>query len=102
MRTLLENAAHFRNGLRNSGFDIKEGFHPIVPVMIKDALATQKMSDELFSENVYVRTFVYPVVPLGKARIRTQVSSSHTKKDLDYAIEAFVRVGYRLGVLSKD
>ena len=101
MRTLLENAAYFRNGLRNSGFDIKEGFHPIIPVMIKDALATQKMSDELFSENVYVRTFVYPVVPLGKARIRTQVSSSHTKKDLDYAIEAFVRVGYRLGVLSK-
>jgi len=101
MRNLLENAAYFRNGLRDSGFDIKEGFHPIVPVMIKDALATQKMSDELFLENVYVRTFVYPVVPLGKARIRTQVSAAHTKEDLDYAIEAFVRVGYRLGVLSK-
>lgn len=89
MKTLMENAAYFRKNLKNSGFDIVDGIHPIIPVMIKDAIAAQQMSDELFSENVYVKAFVYPVVPLGKARIRTQVSASHTKKDLDYAVEAF-------------
>lgn len=89
MNTLMENAAYFRKNLKNSGFDIVDGIHPIIPVMIKDAIAAQQMSDELFSENVYVKAFVYPVVPLGKARIRTQVSASHTKKDLDYAVEAF-------------
>jgi glycine C-acetyltransferase len=57
------------------------------------------MSDDLFSENVYVKAFVYPVVPLGKARIRTQVSASHTKEDLDHAIEAFRKAGKRIGIL---
>lgn len=89
MKTLMENAAYFRKNLKNSGLDIVDGIHPIIPVMIKDAISAQQMSDELFSENVYVKAFVYPVVPLGKARIRTQVSASHTKKDLDYAVEAF-------------
>lgn len=98
MRTLMNNAAHFRKNLQNSGFDIKEGIHPIVPVMIKDTFTAQKMSDELFSENIYVKAFVYPVVPLGKARIRTQVSTAHTTEDLDFAAEAFKKVAYRLGV----
>ncbi|MHB1009696.1 MAG: glycine C-acetyltransferase [Propionibacteriaceae bacterium] len=89
-RTLRENTAYFRARLAELGFDVPESDHPIVPVMVGDAAVASRMADELVARGVYVRAFSYPVVPQGKARIRTQLSAAHTRADLDTALDAFV------------
>lgn len=88
-RTLHENTLYFRKGMSGAGFEILPGIHPIVPVMIGDAVTAQKMSERLFRSGVCAVAFFYPVVPRGKARIRVQISAEHTRADLDFAIEAF-------------
>ena len=97
---LAENTAYFRERMVAAGFDIRPGTHPIVPVMIYDAAKAQAMAAALLEEGIYVTGFFYPVVPQGQARIRTQMSAAHTREQLDRAIEAFTRVGRRLGVLA--
>jgi glycine C-acetyltransferase len=94
-----ENTAYFRRAMTEAGFDIKPGNHPIVPVMLYDAPLAQKMADALLDEGIYVIGFFYPVVPKGEARIRTQISAAHTREHLDRAVDAFKRVGTRLGVI---
>jgi len=94
-----ENTAYFRRAMTDAGFDIKPGNHPIVPVMLYDAPLAQKMADALLDEGIYVIGFFYPVVPKGEARIRTQISAAHTREHLDRAVDAFTRVGRRLGVI---
>ncbi len=96
---LEENAKYFRKRIKDAGFEIKEGFHPIVPVMIHDAGAAQTMARELYSEGIYVVGFFYPVVPRGQARIRVQLSAAHEKHHIDKAIDAFTRVGKKLKVI---
>jgi len=86
---LQENTHYFRKGMRAAGFSVDEGDHPIVPVMLGDAVLAQKMSQKLLDRGVYAIGFFYPVVAKGKARIRTQISAAHTKQDLDTAINAF-------------
>ena len=97
---LESNTKYFRLNMQNAGFDIKKGTHPIVPIMLYDANIAQNMADKLLQEGIYVIGFFYPVVPKGQARIRVQVSSSHSKEQLDTAITAFKKVGYKLGVIS--
>jgi glycine C-acetyltransferase len=98
---LIDNARYFRERMTTAGFDIKPGSHPIVPVMLYDAQLAQRFAAELLEEGVYVIGFFYPVVPQGQARIRTQLSAAHTREHLDRAIEAFITVGRRLGVLGR-
>ena len=86
---LAENTAYFRKGMKEAGFDIPEGEHPIVPVMLGDARLAQEMSRRLLGKGIYAIGFFFPVVPKGKARIRTQISAAHTQEDLDKAIAAF-------------
>ncbi len=88
---LAENTAHFRDGMTARGFDIRPGDHPIVPIMLGDATLAVRMADRLLQEGVYVIGFSYPVVPKGAARIRVQVSAAHSTRDLDRAMDAFVR-----------
>lgn len=91
--------AYWRKGLTELGFDLKEGNTPIVPVMLYNAKLAQSFSKELYEEGVYAVGFFFPVVPMGQARIRTQISAAHEKEHLDFALEAFRKVGERLGVL---
>ncbi|HHL31753.1 MAG TPA: glycine C-acetyltransferase, partial [Oceanospirillales bacterium] len=86
---LEENTRYFRKGMQQAGFAIPEGDHPIVPVMLGDAVLAQKMSQMLLERGIYAVGFFFPVVPKGKARIRTQISAAHTKEDLDKAIKMF-------------
>lgn len=86
---LEENTHYFRKGMQTAGFDVDDGDHPIVPVMLGDANLAQDMSAKLLEKGIYAIGFFYPVVPKGKARIRTQISAKHTKEDLDRAIKAF-------------
>jgi glycine C-acetyltransferase len=88
---LRENTAYFRAEMGALGFEIPESDHPIVPIMIGDAVEAAAMADRLLADGIYVRAFSFPVVPRGKARIRTQMSAAHTRADLDGAIAAFVR-----------
>jgi len=94
-----ENTRFFRQAMTEAGFELLPGEHPIVPVMLHDASLAQKMADELLAEGIYVIGFFYPVVPQGQARIRTQISAAHTREHLDKAVDAFTRVGKRLGVI---
>ena len=87
---LEKNTRYFRDGIRKAGFEIADGEHPIVPIMLYDAVIAQKMAEKMLEKGVYVIGFFYPVVPKGKARIRTQISAVHTKEDLDFAINAFM------------
>jgi glycine C-acetyltransferase len=96
---LNENARYFRQRIREAGFEIKDGFHPIVPIMLHDAGVVQAMARELYDEGIYVIGFFYPVVPRGTARIRVQLSAAHEKHHIDRAIDAFVKVGKKLRVL---
>jgi glycine C-acetyltransferase len=96
---LNENARHFRRRMEEAGFDLRPGEHPIVPVMLHDAELAQRFAAELLDEGIYAVGFFYPVVPKGQARIRTQLSAAHTRAQLDRAVDAFVAVGRRLGVL---
>ena len=93
---LRENTALFRKGLEKHGFELLPGEHPIVPVMLHDAVIASKFADAMLAEGVYVVAFSYPVVPKGKARIRTQMSAALTAEDLEFAIEAFGRVKKQL------
>lgn len=86
---LEKNTHYFRKGMQEQGFDVDDGDHPIVPIMLGDAVLAQKMSQELLKLGVYAIGFFYPVVPQGKARIRTQLSAAHSFEDLDIAITAF-------------
>jgi glycine C-acetyltransferase len=95
--TLRDNTAWFRGRLAELGFDILPGDHPIVPVMIGDAALAGRMADLLLQHGVYVIGFSYPVVPMGKARIRTQVSAAHSRADLERAVDAFVAVRDEIG-----
>jgi len=83
-----------------NGFDIPDGNHPITPVMLYDAKLAKDMSERLLEEGIYVIGFSYPVVPKGKARIRVQISASHTMDQLDTAIESFYKVGKDLNIIS--
>lgn len=96
---LFDNAKRFRTGMSAAGFDLLPGEHPIIPVMLGDAALSQKMANRLMEEGVYVIGFFYPVVPKGKARIRTQMSAAHTPEQIDRAIAAFTKVGKELGVI---
>ncbi|MCE3005142.1 MAG: glycine C-acetyltransferase [Xanthomonadaceae bacterium] len=96
---LAANTAYFRQRMAAAGFELKPGTHPIVPVMVHDAPLAQQMAAQLLDEGIYVVGFFFPVVPKGQARIRTQMSAAHTREHLDRAIDAFTRVGRRLGVL---
>jgi len=95
--TLAENTRFFREAMTDRGFSILPGEHPIVPVMLGDAALATRMADEMLAEGVYVIGFSYPVVPQGKARIRTQVSAAHSRADLEQAAAAFETVRARLG-----
>ncbi len=86
---LEKNTHYFRQGMQEAGFDVDDGDHPIVPVMLGDAKLAQKMSKKLLEKGIYAIGFFFPVVPKGKARIRVQISAAHTKDDLDKAIAAF-------------
>jgi glycine C-acetyltransferase len=97
---LRENTAYFRRRIVELGFRILEGVHPIVPVMLGEAAVAQDMSQELLKEGVYIKGLWYPVVPKGEARLRAQNSAAHTREDLDRALDAFDRVGRRLGIIS--
>ena len=87
--TLEKNVHYFRSGMQKAGFDVKDGDHPIVPIMLGDANLAQSMSKKLLEKGIFAIGFFYPVVPQGKARIRTQISAAHTFDDLDKAIDAF-------------
>ncbi|MCX7191201.1 MAG: glycine C-acetyltransferase [Candidatus Methylopumilus sp.] len=87
--TLEKNVHYFRSGMQKTGFDVKDGDHPIVPIMLGDANLAQSMSKKLLEKGIFAIGFFFPVVPQGKARIRTQISAAHTFEDLDKAIDAF-------------
>lgn len=95
---LNENTRYFRRRLTEEGFDIAQGVHPIVPVMLYDARVAQEFAARMLEKGVYVVGFCYPVVPQGKARIRTQVSAAHSKEDLDFAVECFKAVRAEMGL----
>jgi glycine C-acetyltransferase len=98
--SLRRNAEHFRAGLESAGFTLVPGGHPIIPVMIGDAVKAKAMADRLLREGVYAAAFSYPVVPQGKARIRAQMSAAHASGQLDRALEAFRKAGRETGVLA--
>ncbi|HAN37609.1 MAG TPA: glycine C-acetyltransferase [Chitinophagaceae bacterium] len=97
--TLEFNTRYFRSKMTEVGFDIKPGDHPIVPVMLYDAVLAQQFAAQILEEGIYVIGFFFPVVPKGQARIRVQLSAAHTQEHLDKAIAAFTKVGKQLGVI---
>lgn len=97
--TLEDNTTYFRENMTAAGFDIKEGTHPIVPIMLYDAPLAQKFADALLERGIYVIGFFFPVVPRDQARIRVQLSAAHTREHLDRAIAAFTDIGKDLGVI---
>lgn len=99
IKTLQDNSNYFREQMTELGFDLIPGSHPIIPVMLGDAVLAGKMADALLAEGIYVIGFSFPVVPKGQARIRTQMSAALSKSDLDRAVAAFAKVGRELGVI---
>jgi glycine C-acetyltransferase len=97
---LYANAAQFRKNMHKLGFDLVPGEHPIIPVMLGEAKLAQDMASRMLEHGVYVTGFSFPVVPKGKARIRTQMSAAHSPQDIDRAVEAFAAVGRQLGVIA--
>ncbi|HAP76019.1 MAG TPA: glycine C-acetyltransferase [Acidimicrobiaceae bacterium] len=95
---LQRNAERFRAGMTAAGFTLAGAGHPIIPVMLGDAKVAGEMAQRLLAEGIYVIAFSYPVVPQGKARIRTQMSAAHTDDDIDAAVEAFAKVGHEMGL----
>jgi glycine C-acetyltransferase len=93
-----ENTKYFREGIKKIGLNIIDSEHPIVPIMLGDAVLSQKMAERLLEKGVYVVGFYFPVVPKGKARIRTQISAAHSREDLDFALNAFKEVKEELGI----
>jgi len=98
-RRVRENGEHFRREMTALGFTLVPGQHPIIPVMLGDAERATRMADALLAEGIYVIGFSYPVVPKGKARIRTQMSAAHTTEEIDKAVAAFAKVGRALGAI---
>ena len=96
---LEKNTAYFREKMKEAEFDLKPGIHPIVPIMLYDAVLAQKMAAEMLIEGIYVIGFYFPVVSKGEARIRVQISAAMEKEHLDTAIEAFIKVGKKLNVI---
>lgn len=102
LRDKLEsNTKHFRTKITEAGFDIKPGEHPIVPIMLYDAMLAQQFAAKILEEGIYVIGFFYPVVAKGNARIRVQLSAAHDQRHLDKAIAAFTKVGKELGVIKQ-
>jgi 7-keto-8-aminopelargonate synthetase and related enzymes len=102
LRDKLEyNTRYFRDKMTKAGFDIKPGDHPIVPIMLYDAVLAQTMAAKLLEEGIYVIGFFFPVVPKGQARIRVQLSAAHEQQQLDKAISAFTKIGKELNVIKK-
>ena len=100
LRDVLEkNTMYFRTKMENANFNIKKGVHPIVPIMLGDAILAKNMASELLNEGIYVIGFSFPVVPKNEARIRVQISAGHTKKQLDKSIEAFIKVGRKYKII---
>jgi glycine C-acetyltransferase len=93
------NARRFREGMTSAGFTLAGGGHPIIPVMLGDAKVAGEMAQRLLGEGLYVIAFSYPVVPQGKARIRTQMSAAHSDTDIDHAVAAFTKVGREMGIV---
>jgi glycine C-acetyltransferase len=100
LNQLKSNTKIFREGMMKLGFDIKPGNHPIVPVMLYDDHLAQKMSAELLEMGIYVIGFFFPVVPKGEARIRVQLSASHSTIQINQALNAFEKIGKKLGVIN--
>ena len=99
IKKLHENTSYFRKNMKNLGFDIVDGTHPIVPIMLYDAVIAKEMSEKLLEMGIYVVGFYYPVVPKDKARIRVQLSAAHSIEELDRAINAFKDVGEKLNII---
>ena len=98
-KRLWKNTEKFRAKIQAAGFTIKDGIHPVVPVMLGDAKLSQDFARELLAEGIYVIGFFFPVVPKGQARIRVQLSAAHTDSDVDHALAAFTNVGKKLGII---
>jgi glycine C-acetyltransferase len=96
---LEENIKYFRKKMTESGFEIKSGVHPIVPIMLGDAKLAQDIANDMLDESIYVIGFSFPVVPKGEARIRVQISAAHSREQLDQAIVAFVKIGKKYQVI---
>ena len=100
IKKLADNTAYFRNKMVEAGFDIREGVHPVVPVMFGDAILASKVAKMMVEEEgIYVIAFSFPVVPKNEARIRVQISAAHSKEHLDSAIAAFIKVGKKLNII---
>jgi glycine C-acetyltransferase len=97
---LEENTKYFREKMTATGFKIKEGVHPIVPIMLGDAKLAQDLAGDMLVEGIYVIGFSFPVVPKGEARIRVQISAAHSREHLDQAIAAFVKIGKKYKVIN--
>jgi glycine C-acetyltransferase len=95
---LRENTKYFRSEIVKTGYEVRPGIHPIVPIMLGDARLAATIADDMLKEGIYVIGFSYPVVPQGQARIRVQISAGHSRSDLDRALEAFAKVGKRHGI----
>ena len=103
LRDKLEfNTKYFRERMTAAGFDIKPGDHPIVPIMLYDAVLAQNFAAKLLDEGIYVIGFFFPVVAKGQARIRVQLSAAHEQAHLDKAIAAFTKIGRQLGVIKEN
>lgn len=100
LQKLKDNTSYFRKEIHSLGFEILEGVHPIVPVMLKDASLAQEMAKSLLDEGVFIKGLWFPVVPEGEARLRAQISAAHEREDIDRALNAFEKVGKRMGVIS--
>jgi glycine C-acetyltransferase len=98
---LEESTLYFREKMTKAGFDIREGVHPIVPIMLYNAKLAQDVARDLYAEGIYVIGFFFPVVPQGQARIRVQISADHTREHLDKAIAAFTKIGEKYKILGK-
>jgi glycine C-acetyltransferase len=96
---LKENSRYFRQAMQSAGFSLVPGQHPIIPVLLGDAVLAQKMAARMLEEGIYVVGFSFPVVPRGQARIRTQMSAAHTREHLERAVDAFIRVGQELDII---
>jgi len=99
---LEENTKYFRDEMAATGFELKPGIHPIVPIMLGDAKLAQDIASDMLNEGIYVIGFSFPVVPKGEARIRVQISAAHSREQLDKAIAAFVKVGSNYQVVEKN
>jgi glycine C-acetyltransferase len=95
---LRDNTAYFRGAMAAAGFTLQPGEHPIVPVMFGDAKVASGVAERMLAKGVYVVAFSYPVVPMGKARIRTQISAAHSRRELEFAVKCFAEAKAELGV----